>query len=298
MDSLSPSVDQLRGFLLQQIFTAFGRPIPGWMRLLLTPGFWPIAQKFARLTARLDQQVASGGINAGARWFLPHFVKDIRTLGTENIPPSGPLLVAGNHPGAYDVVAITASLNRDDLKIVASDESFYRSLPHIHPHFIYVTHDPHNRMGAIRNMIHHLEGGGALLLFPSGIVDPDPAILPGAHQALQAWSGSLEIVMRKVLDTRLVIAISSGVLSATILKNPVSRLPRLAWQQRKLAEFLQVMLQLTFGLKFGLVPRLSFSQPFKFDPVQAREAVAARQKAILFHAEEALTYHLEVFAHA
>jgi hypothetical protein len=58
---------------------------------------------------------------------------------------------------------------------------------------IYI--DPHApiNISGVRSMIRHLEFGGSVLIFLSGRVEPDPAILPSAHQALQNWSQSIEL---------------------------------------------------------------------------------------------------------
>ena len=74
--------------------------------------------------------------------------------GADAIPAVGPLVIASNHPGAYDSVAIIAHLPpRPDLMVLASDIPFLRRLPNIGPHLLYVSSDPHERMGAIRAMI-------------------------------------------------------------------------------------------------------------------------------------------------
>ncbi len=68
------------------------------------------------------------------------------------------------------------------------------------------------RANAVRRSIQHLKDGGAVLIFPSGQIDPDPAVLPGAREALEKWSKSIAIMLRRVPETRLVSAITSGVL--------------------------------------------------------------------------------------
>lgn len=298
MDSPSPRLAELRHLLLGQIFNAFGRPLPTWLRWTLTPLFLPITHKFARVLLQLDQQLACGDIVAAARWFLPQFVEEVRSSGGEHIPPAGPLLIAANHPGAYDIFALVSNLPRRDVRVIVSDETLYRTLPHLDPYLIYVTHDPHNRMAAVRQMLQHLKSGGAVIIFPSGQVDPDPAILPGALQSLELWSGSLEVLLRRAPETCLVVAIASGVLSPRVLQHPLTRLPRQAWQQRKLAEFIQVMLQFSFGVKFGLLPCISFSPAERVITPGASSNTLELQPVILQRAVQALTSHMEHFYHA
>lgn len=294
--SEAPNLPELRRLLLGQIFNAIGVPLPSWLRILLTPLFLPVVHKFSQVISQLDQRLISDDLPSAARWFLPHFVEDTVSSGRFYLPPTGPLLVAGNHPGAYDILALVSNLPRQDIKIIVSDELFYRTLPHLDPYLIYVTRDPHNRMAAVRQMLQHLKAGGAMVIFPSGKVDPDPAVLPGALQALDLWSGSLEVLLRRAPETCLVIAITSGVLSPRIMKNPLSRLPSQPWQQRKLAEFIQVMLQFTFKVKFNLLPCISFSPASGLPGSGAASGDLPRE--IHTCAVQALTDHMELFYHA
>ena len=290
----SPDIAEIRVLLLNQIFSAFARPLPRCLRFLLTPIFWPVAHKFARLLHQFDRQIAENGIQAAASWILDHFVESTRTSGIAHIPSAGPLLIAGNHPGAYDIFAQVSNFPRTDIKIIVSDEKLYRTLPHLQPYLIYVTHDPHNRMAAVRLMLEHLGQGGAMIIFPTGRVDPDPSFLPGALEELDRWSSSLEILLRKVPETCLVVAITSGVLSPKIINHPITHIPHEPWQQRKLAEFIQVMLQFILGIKFSLVPCISFSrgQQIGLSP-RADLQTAVHQQAL-----DALADHMEVFYHA
>ena len=255
-------VPALRSTITDEIFAAFDFPADGWQRKFLWPIFWFPAHLFASLAAGVDENTAKMGIPEAAKRLLPRFVKEINVCGVENIPREGPLVIASNHPGAYDSVAIISSLPRNDLKIVVSDIPFLRNLPALGRHMIYTISGVHGRMTALRSMIRQVQEGGAVLIFPSGLVDPDPAVLPGAYQELGAWSPSLELVMRKVPEVKILVTIVSGVLAPACLRNPLTRFPKVDWQKRKLAEFLQVMQQLVFTRSFGLTPKISFAQPF------------------------------------
>ena len=137
--------------------------------------------------AEVDRRVALNGIVAAAQWLLTQIVTGIDARGTEHIPRTGPVLIASNHPGAYDIVALIAGIGRDDIKIIASGVPFTRSLIATSPHLIYVNPDnlgAPDRMVAIRSGIRHLQDGGALLIYPTGIVDPDPDIAPGLEESI------------------------------------------------------------------------------------------------------------------
>ncbi len=95
--------------------------------------------------------------------------------------------MVSNHPAAYDVIILAASLPRDDLKIISSPVSVANYLPAVRPHFIFISEDAHKRMGTVRAALRHLREGGALLIFPRGDAEPDPAVTPGARR--RAWRG-------------------------------------------------------------------------------------------------------------
>jgi Acyltransferase len=248
--------------IIDEIVAAFNFPNQGWERRVLWPLFWLPAHLFARLAVGVDENTEKMGIPEAARRLLPRFVKNVKVCGAENIPHEGPLVIASNHPGAYDSVAIISQIPRIDLKIVVSDVPFLKDLPALRQHMIYTIAGTHGRMAALRSMIRQVQEGGAVLVFPSGVVDPDPALSNDAYQKLGAWSPSLELIMRKVPEVKVLVTIVSGVLSPACLRSPFTRLPKLEWQKQKLAEFLQVMQQLVLWRNFGLTPKISFAQPF------------------------------------
>jgi hypothetical protein len=255
-------VNELRWFIVEEILNGFGLPAGSWLRSMFRPLFYLPAQRFARLAHHFDQLVAEAGFSDAASWILSHFVWDYRVRGAENIPTQGPLLVVSNHPGAYDGLMILSRLPRRDVKLVVSDVPLTRGLPATSRHLIYVPPAIAERMLVVREMIRHLKRQGAVFIFGSGLVDPDPAFLPGAAEALNTWSPSLEIAVRQVPDTLVVPTIVSGVLSHRSYRNPLVRLQREGWKQRKLAEILQIIQQLLLSRKYTLVPQISFGKPF------------------------------------
>jgi 1-acyl-sn-glycerol-3-phosphate acyltransferase len=101
--------------------------------------------------------------------------------GFEHIPSDGPLLVVANHPGMMDGLVITANLPRPDLKIIASAMPIFTELQAMKEHLIYTTRNTFERLAVVRQAIQHLREDGAVLIFPRGIIEPDPAILPPRH---------------------------------------------------------------------------------------------------------------------
>ncbi len=244
--ALSAKVRQLRTHITDEIIKILGLPPSGWSRSLLGPLVFAPAQRFSEIAAEFDQRVADCGLPDAARWALGEFRTRVDVALQGEVPSEGPLLVASNHPGIVDGLAIAASLKRRDLKIVASGLPFIRDLPTTARHLIYTPQvtQTHGRMAVVRSAIRHLEQGGALLIFPSGQVDPDPAVLPGADRALENWSPSVGLILRAFPETQVLVGIVSGVLSASNLRNPLSRLRGELRQRQLMAEFLQVVRQM------------------------------------------------------
>ena len=283
----------LSGTITDEIFAAFGLPSRGWQRRLFGPVFWLPAQIFGRVMAGIDRTVAEQGVPEAAKRLLKGFVDDIQVSGKENIPREGPVLIASNHPGAYDSVAILSCLPRKDVKAVVSDVPFLRSLPAASKLMVYAIPGTQGRMTAVRGMVRQMQAGGALMIFPSGLVDPDPEVLPGAEKELDSWSKSLDLVMRRVPETKIIITIASGVLSPICLHNPLTRLRKKEWEQRKLAEFLQVIQQLVLKRKFGLSPRLTFDVALNGSELLRRSSSSDLHQAILWRAHQVLQAHME-----
>jgi hypothetical protein len=299
---ISPAVDtvadrtleiDLRDYIVREMLIAFGRAPDGVALRILGPSLRIPATRFARLIAGTDAVVGRSTMTAGAQWLLSRLVTGVEVRGAETIPMAGPLLVASNHPGAYDSVAIIASLPpREDLMVLASDVPFLRRVPNIGAHTIYVSPDPHARMGAIRAMIRHLEAGGAVMTFGSGLVDPDPDLLPGAAEALEIWYESLAIALRRVPQTEVVVSIVSSVVAPQYMRSPLTRLKQDGWERRKLAEFLQIGSQLLLSKRAPLTPRVSFSQPITAADLPAERGQPITMRPIIERAKGLLAEHM------
>lgn len=238
-----------------------GLPATGWTR---RPADWLLripAQRFAELGAGFDLHLGQGGFAEAARWVLPHFVRDWQAYGTENVPLQGPLLVVANHPGAYDVLVIAASLPRADLKVVAGSISFLQSFAAADRGLIFAGRDYHMRAMALRAAVRHLKAGGALLTFPSENLDPDPARAPVHADELERWSPSIAWTLRRVPPTSVLVAIVSGVISRACYYHPLTLLRRAAEDRRRMASLIQMAGQLFLGRTAPVVPRVSFAAP-------------------------------------
>jgi hypothetical protein len=274
------TVAQLSRAISTEILVAAGLPRTSRLQALLRPLVWLPAHRFARLAAEFDRRVALSGWTAAVRWALALCVDGIETHGTEQIPASGPLVIASNHPGSYDGLAIAATLVRDDFKVIVSDVPFLRGMVATAPHLIYMTHDAHVRMGIVRESVRHLRAGGALLVYATGVVDPDPALLPGARESLQSWSPSLALFLRQVPEAVLLPTIVSGVLAPSCYRHPLTRLRKDQRSKQFLAEFIQVGQQVLFDRRFPLTPKVRFAAPLTAATVDVRDAQAVWDLAV------------------
>lgn len=298
--------------ITDEIFFALGLSKTGRLRKMLGGFFKRPTERFARIFAEADEEVSRGGLSSACRKLLPEFSIRMKAEGTENIPEEGPLLVVSNHPAAYDVVSIGASIPRRDLKIVAWEVPFYHALRNAGSQLIFATDEPVGRMLALRSSIQHLLDGGCVLMFGTGTIEPDPALGLGAAEWIDRWSNSIEIMLRKAAQTRLVVAIASGVLLPKFAFHPFTWLRRGAKDRRRLAEFLQIITQLVSPASVQPDIRLSFAPPVSLEDLAANipgsrlmPAIQARARALLDnHLKhwypwlwERLQNRSEVFAH-
>ena len=291
--SLQGNAAVLSQQVIDEVIGAFGFASNSWQRQVLAVFLRPISRSFAHLALRLDAAVASYGLGPAFNELLPYLVCDVQVVDSQAIPAEGPLLILANHPGAYDGPLIAASLPRQDLKIIVSTVPFLQSLPHFHSYLIEVTREASDGMRGARQAIRHLRQGGALLTFPSGIVDPDPDVLPGAQQALEDWKPSIELLLRRAPETQVVIAIASGVLAPSWLRSPLVRVQPESWRQRKLAEFLQVMQQAVLPGSLLLRPRVTFAAPVTVAQLEASYEGTTLHKKLIHRAQELLAQHMK-----
>jgi hypothetical protein len=285
----------MRERITDEIFFALGAPKQGWQRRAFGWIFRFPTARFSYLFAEADEAVGRAGLPAGCAVIAHNLVADLQARGLEHLPRQGPLIIASNHPGAYDSVCIASYLPRPDLKIILSDTNFYRAMPNTHPRFLYVTDDSAGRMLALRGAIEHLQSGSALLQFGTGLIEPDPAYASGAEESLGEWSPSLEIMLRKVPDTQLVLSIASGVLLPKFARHPFTRLHKKPLNQRRLAEFIQVIQQLIFPRSVCVVVRVSFAAPVSAAELAGEGSGRRLMPAIQARARVLLAEHMRAW---
>ena len=238
---MDPRTRTLLEVTIDDILAAFGWQGVAVLRGLVRRLARRPALRFAREMTMFDEAVAASGIQAAARSLLARYVRGVEVCGMERIPREGPLLLLSNHPGMTDTLALFASIPRADLLVLAAERPFLRALPAASRSIIFIPEQKETRFAAMRRAVTHLRAGGALLTFPAGEIEPDPAVLPGAVDALRRWSGGSIALLRFVPDCAVVPLVVSGVLAPQAERNPLTLLRRRETDRERLAAMLQVL---------------------------------------------------------
>jgi len=260
---IHPDLQKLNEALIFEIAKAMALPQTDTSRSLVRFMFGRATRKFSELALGLDNEVGRKGSAAGARWLLRHFVSKHEAFGTELIPKEGPLIIASNHPASYDGMVISAHIPRPDYKIIIGEIPPYRYLPNISKHAIFSPNvkNTFGRMQTVRDAIRHLKEGGALLIFPRGNIEPDPAFMPNPDAEFNKWSHSLEVFLRSVPQTRVLITTVSGVISKKIMNHPITWFRKSRADKQRLAFIYQIICQALSGRElFGLESRVTFGE--------------------------------------
>lgn len=263
MTTQNEEIQTLKETLIYELTKAFALPQKTWTKKIIRSIFGKATQAAAEVGIGLDRATAEGGISAGARWVLPRFVKGHESRGVENIPHTGPLVIASNHPANVDSIVISAHVNRPDYKVIIGDIPFFEHLPHVSQNAIYAP-DPGNtvgRMRVIRESIRHLNRGGALLIFPRGGIEADPEFMPDPEGEFNHWSRSLEIFLQRVPGLQILVTIASGVISPRVFHHPVTWFRKARPDKQRLSFLYQLARQMLSGREiFGLTPRVTFGE--------------------------------------
>ena len=230
---------------------AAGRRVAATRRLLS-----PAAHLVARRFVQYDRVLGERGPHLGAAWIAERAIGGVTVDGADRVPRSGPLLVVANHPGLADAVSLLVALRRDDAWVVAADFPFLRAMRGANQRFLFVRDGCAARVVALRHIASRLRRGDAVLLFPAGGLEPDPAVSPvAAMNALDAWSRSIESITRLAAGTLVLPALVSGVVSRAAFDHPLSRRRTPQRERQRFASMLQLafppLQRVTVGVRFG-----------------------------------------------
>jgi len=237
------------------------------------------AGKFAGQILEFDHAAGNGNLPRAARRALHHYVRDVRLFGREHLPVSGPVIVLANHPGMSDTLSLFAAINRADLRIIAVDRPFLRFLPNISGHLIFVNDDASVRVSAVKRTTAHLRQGGAVLTFPAGQIEPDPAVHVGALQSLSQWTDSAGIFLRFAPRAIIVPALVQHVIWRKTATHPLTRLRKTRQERESLAAAFQLLLHMLFDLR-PVTVRVQFAAPVSIEEAGSTALDAIHAKVL------------------
>ncbi len=204
------------------VATAFGER-PRWIKQLIKWVAFPFTLEMVRLGHRYESLVnQDGSVQRASEWLLKTCSGGVTAHGAHNIPSEGALLIVANHAGMGDAIAIHTFLPRHDIYTVVFQRGLLAGLPAFVNYCIVI--DEADPVGSIRQIVRVLKDGHAVLLFPYGQIEHDPALdLQQATQTLEGWSRSVEIITRHVKDVAVLPTAVGGVLSRRALRHPIAQ---------------------------------------------------------------------------
>lgn len=239
---------------LQKSFKVDQRPV--LRRIVAVLGWWP-ARRLARSMAACDRLAGQQSLAAAGQVIVDQYATQVDYVGTAHIPRTGAVLICANHPGMVDTSALFVAINRPDVLVIAADRPLLRALPNVAARLICVPDEVAGRAQAMRIAARHLRNGGALLTFPAGHIEPDPAVMDDADATLVDWSAVTALFCRLVPGLPVVGALVSGVISARALQNWwVRRMP-----VRKDRDWFAATLQLIVPWYRATLVRVRCAQP-------------------------------------
>jgi hypothetical protein len=292
MSEKDEEIISLSNYLIDEIINTVGLKKSVGLQWIFNILLKRITMYISRICITTDQKIATDGFPAATRWMASHWVREVTTRGAASISAEGPLLVVFNHVGAYDILVVPSQINRPDIKIIASDTPFFRSLPNASQHMIFASDETGERMTAARQGIAQLQKGGALLLFGTGLIDPDPEVYPCAEDEIGNWSPSIDLFLSQVPQTKVVIGIVSGMVMPKWAHSPLTWLRRLDWQKRRIAEYGQVIEQLFFPREPNIVPSVTIASPVGVDELRLESPDGRLLPAVIARGKRLLADHL------
>jgi 1-acyl-sn-glycerol-3-phosphate acyltransferase len=271
-------LDTLTQINLDDLVSSFGWQENAAPAAMVRKLFVRPARKFAEQMVEYDDLVGRLGLNeASCRILQRHYIRDLCLSGQENIPTYGPVLFLSNHPGMADTISLFAAISRTDLQIIALDRPFLLSLPSISQHIVYISNDPAERLGAVRQVVSHLRAGRATLTFPAGKIEPDPDVHIGAKESLNHWTDSSGVFMRFAPDLQIVPVLVSGVIWERTAHHWLTRFKRDREDREKLAAALQLLAMIVHDARPTTV-KVRFGSPITRAEVDPRDQDCIHKK--------------------
>ncbi len=147
---------------------------------------------------RLDREITANGVANAMRRILRRYYRGVSVIrGT--VPSSGPVLLVGNHPGLGDLPALAVATKRRDLFAIAKKRALMRDMPGVLSRCVVIDETLSSRARAIRRIVEIAREGGAIVVYPAGSIEPDPALVGADQPILAEWPSFVDGIARRLL---------------------------------------------------------------------------------------------------
>ncbi len=251
--------------LLRDAMQWFGVQNAHYRKTLVSKFLELTLPRFASIVSEMDEVVGREGFVAGVNWMLPHLQMRVTGHHVENVPTKGPVLIASNHPGGADFLAIFSQVPRDDLRLVAAVEQL-DLLPNIVKHIVYTsrTRGKKSERGATtKRLIAELSQNHLVLIYPRGIMEPDPRWSAGGRANLEQWSKSFARFAEAVPNLTIVPTLVAGITSRRAFEQRWLSVYRSERARQRVATFIQVLLGMSRPTGWEVDPHVWFGQPVR-----------------------------------
>ena len=241
-----------------------------------------------------DRLIGEQDVRAGCEYIALRCGTPPEVSGLANLPKEGPLLLASNHPGYFDSMVVVSQLPRSDVRVVVGGVPYFNEMPNAKEYLYYTDHTPQQSVRVLRDCVRHLRKGGCVMIFPTGLADPDPDYMDGAHERITQWSESLAVMMRQAADTSLVPVTVSGILAPKFMRHPIARLQAKPRIHQRVAEFFQMYYQFRRAETPPFArPRVSFGAPLTRPELEAAAGGKEIMPEVIAAAQQALAVHMQ-----
>jgi hypothetical protein len=257
--------DLITRTLLRDAMQWFGVQNARYRRTVVSKFLELTLPRFSSIVSSMDEVVGQQGFVAGVNWMLPHLQMSVTGHGVDNVPRSGPVLIASNHPGGADFLVIFSQVPRDDVRLVAAVEQL-DLLPNVVKHIVYTsrTRGKKAEKGATtKRLIEELAQAHLVLIYPRGIMEPDPRWSAGGRANLQQWSHSFERFAEAVPDLTIVPTLVAGSTSRRAFDQRWLTLYRSERARQRVATFVQVLLGMSRPTGWEVNPHVWFGEPVR-----------------------------------
>ncbi len=211
----------------------------------------------------LDAHLARTNVASMVQLAVERLSSGLSIHGDPKIPSKGPVLVVANHPGWIDSLVALAGITRPDVIFLVGSHPTLEYLPHFKEHLIFVDQQGiPNRTAAIRQVVEHLRAGKVVVIFPKGLLEPDPALIQGARQSILDWNDSVGIFLNKVPQTVLQPMLISQMVHPQAWNYWAFKLCNEKRRRQQLAIALQFVMSLRkrTGANWKIQPKIDFGE--------------------------------------